>query len=89
MEKLVNELKVKIIETLNLIDVTPRDFDEDGPLIGGDLGIDSIDVLEMVMMIEKDYSVVIDNKELGEKVFVSLKTLARYIDQNRPEKTVS
>jgi len=89
MEKLLNELKKKIIETLNLIDVTPRDFDEDGPLVGGDLGIDSIDVLEMVMMIEKDYSVVIDNKELGEKVFISLKTLANYIHQNRPEKTVT
>jgi len=89
MEKLVQELKEKIIETLNLIDVTPQDFDEEGLLVGGDLGIDSIDVLEMVMMIEKDYSVVIDNKELGEKVFASLKTLARYIHQHRPEKKIS
>jgi acyl carrier protein len=89
MEKLLQELKVKIIETLNLIDVTPQDFDEEGPLVGGDLGIDSIDVLEMVMMIEKDYSIVIDNKELGEKVFASLKTLAGYIHQHRPEKMVS
>jgi len=84
MENLLNELKVKIIETLNLIDVTPDDFDVDGQLVGGDLGIDSIDVLEMVMMIEKDYAVVIDNKELGEKVFSSLKALASHIHQNRP-----
>jgi acyl carrier protein len=85
MEKLLNELKENVIETLNLIDVTPDDFDVDGQLVGGDLGIDSIDVLELVMMIEKDYSVVIDNKELGEKVFSSLKALANYIDQNRPK----
>ncbi len=83
METLLNELKEKVIETLNLMDVTPVDFDVDGQLVGGDLGIDSIDVLELVMMIEKDYSVVIDNKELGEKVFRSLRTLAVFIDQNR------
>jgi len=85
METLLNELKEKVIETLNLMDVTPADFDVDAQLVGGDLGIDSIDVLELVMMIEKDYSVVIDNKELGEKVFRSLRTLAFFIDQNRPK----
>jgi acyl carrier protein len=85
MENLLHELKEKVIETLNLVDITPDDFDVDGQLVGGDLGIDSIDVLELVMMIEKDYSVVIDNKELGEKVFRSLRTLAVFIDQNRPK----
>ncbi len=85
MEKLLQELKEKVIETLNLIDITPDDFDADAQLVGGDLGIDSIDVLELVMMIEQDYSIVIDNKELGEKVFSSLKALANFIDQNRPE----
>ena len=85
MENLLNELKGKVIETLNLIDVTPDDFQVDAQLVGGDLGIDSIDVLELVMMIEKEYGVVIDNKELGEKVFRSLRTLAAFIDQNRPK----
>ncbi|MFH2064262.1 MAG: phosphopantetheine-binding protein [Pseudomonadota bacterium] len=83
MENLLHELKGKVIETLNLIDVTPDDFQVDAQLVGGDLGIDSIDVLELVMMIEKDYGVVIDNKELGEKVFRSLRTLADFIHQNR------
>ena len=82
MNKLIEELKVRIIEVLNLVDETPEDFDEDGQLVGGDLGIDSIDVLEMVMMIEEDYGVIIANKELGEKVFVTLRTLAEYIYQN-------
>ncbi len=82
MKTLLNELRVKIIDTLNLVDVTWEDIDENDQLVGGTLGIDSIDVLELVMMIEKDYSVKIDNKELGEKVFASLKALAAYIGEN-------
>lgn len=82
MNSLVNELKINIIDILNLQDVTPDDFDENSRLVGGDLGIDSIDVLELVIMIEKDYGVIIDNKELGEKVFVTLTVLAEYIYQN-------
>ncbi|MBN1531138.1 MAG: acyl carrier protein [Spirochaetes bacterium] len=83
MEALLQELKMKIIETLDLVDVTPDDIKEDDQLVGGDLGIDSIDVLELVMMIEKDYGVKIDNKELGAKVFSSLRTLAQHIKDNR------
>ena len=52
-------------------------------MVGGDLGIDSIDVLELVMMVEKEYGVVIDSKELGAQVFASLKALADYIRQTR------
>ena len=85
MEKLIAELKLKIIDTLNLISVTPEAIDENARLVGGDLGLDSIDVLELVMMIEKDYGIRIDNKELGVKVFASLASLAGYINQNRPE----
>ncbi len=85
MENLVCELKEKIIETLYLEDVSKDDIDEEAPLVGGELGIDSIDVLELVMMIESDYSVIIDNKELGEKVFASLNALAAYIQSNRPQ----
>lgn len=83
MDNLKQELKEKIISTLGLLDVAPEDIDEDGALVGGDLGLDSIDVLELVMMIEKDYGVKIDNKELGVKVFASLNALADYILGNR------
>lgn len=85
MEKLLNELKHKVIETLNLVDISPDDIDGDDQLIGGKLGIDSIDILELVMMIERDYRVKIDNKELGLKVFASLKTMANHIRENSPE----
>ena len=83
MEELIAELKEKIIETLDLIDIAPQDINEDDRLVGGKLGIDSIDVLELVMMIDKDYSVKIDSKELGAKIFASIRTLAEYIQKNR------
>ncbi len=84
MNELVAELKVKLIDILNLSDITPEDIDENAQLVGGELGIDSIDVLEMVVMIEKDYGIKINNKELGEKVFATLSGLADHIRENRP-----
>jgi len=86
IDELVSELKVNIIKTLGLIDVTPEDIKDDAVLVGGDTGIDSIDVLELVMMIEKDYGVRIDSKELGAKVFGSVLALATYIFNNRRQK---
>jgi len=83
IEEMISELKVKIIETLGLIDVKPEDIGDDTRLVGGDLGIDSIDVLELVMMIEKDYGVKIESKELGVKVFASVRALATYIANNQ------
>ena len=53
--------------------------------MGGELGLDSIDVLELAMMVEKDYGLRIDSRELGARVFASLAALADYIHQNRPE----
>ncbi len=85
MQISINELKQKIIETLELEGFTPDDIGDDDLLIGGELGLDSIDALELVMMIEKDYSVKIDNKELGEKVFSSVKALASFIKESLPE----
>lgn len=86
VEEIISELKVKIIATLGLLDVTPADIKDDGPLVGGDTGIDSIDVLELVMMIEKDYGVKIESKELGVKVFASVRALATYILQAKKSK---
>ena len=86
LEELVSELKVKIIKTLGLMDVAPEDIKDDSPLVGGDTGIDSIDVLELVMMIEKDFGVKIDSKELGAKVFASVRALATYIFNNQRQK---
>jgi acyl carrier protein len=86
IEDLVGELKVKIISTLGLMDIKPEDIKDDAPLVGGDTGIDSIDVLELVMMIEKDYGVKIENKELGAKVFASVRILATHILESQRKK---
>jgi len=88
MNELIAELKVKLIALLDLTDLTPETFDENARLVGGDLGIDSIDLLEMVVMIEKDYRVIINNQEIGEKVFHSLSTLASYIQDHLPREAV-
>jgi acyl carrier protein len=86
IEELIGELKVKIIQTLGLMDVGPEDIKDDSPLVGGDIGIDSIDVLELVMMIEKDYGVKIESKELGVKIFASVRALATHIFNNQRQK---
>lgn len=82
---LLSNLKVKVIKVLNLMNVTPDEIDPDEQLVGGKLGIDSIDVLELVIMMEKDYHLTIDNKELGAQVFGSLRSMARYIIENTKE----
>jgi len=85
MEQLIEELKKKIVSILDLANLPSAHLDVDGPLVGGSLGLDSIDVLEMVIMVEKDYGLRIDNRELGEKVFASLRTMAAYIFENSPK----
>ncbi len=84
MDKLVEELKNKTLELLDLNYVNPAEVNADTPLFGDDdsLGLDSIDALEIVIMLEKDYGVRIDNKELGRKVMVSFSTLASYVKEN-------
>ncbi|MGD8837293.1 MAG: phosphopantetheine-binding protein [Desulfobacteraceae bacterium] len=84
-QTLLESLKVKVIEVLNLMSVQPAEIDPDEQLVGGRLGIDSIDVLELVIMMEKDYHLTIDNKELGAQVFGSLRSMARYIVENTKE----
>jgi acyl carrier protein len=83
---MIAELKEKIISTLGLMDVKPEDIVDDAPLVGGDIGIDSIDVLELVMMMEKDYGIKIENKELGAKVFASVRALAAFVLEKRRKK---
>lgn len=84
MDALIEELKGKLISLLNLQELTSEAFDPDARLVGGELGIDSIDVLEMVVMVEKDYGVLINNQEVGQEVFASLRALATYIEQHSP-----
>lgn len=74
------ELKAKIIESLNLQDITPDQIEDDAPLFGGGLGLDSIDALELVVMLEKNYGIVIKDIEEGRPAFRSVRTLADFIE---------
>ena len=82
-DPMVPELARKLVETLGL-DMAPETVDPDAPLIGAGLGIDSIDTLELVVLIEKDYGVKIDNRAAGAEAFASLNALAAFIRQRRP-----
>ncbi len=81
-DPLTAELARKLVETLGL-DMAPEALDPTAPLIGAGLGIDSIDTLELVVMIERDYGVKIDNRAAGVEAFASLDALASYVRQRR------
>lgn len=78
------ELKSQIIESLNLQDITPEQIDDDAPLFGTGLGLDSIDALELVVMLEKNHAIVIKDIEEGRPAFRSVRTLADFIAARRP-----
>lgn len=75
------ELKKLIINTLKLEDVTPGDIEDDAPLFGEGMGLDSIDALELVVALEKTYGVFIPDSEMGKKVFRSVNALAEFVRQ--------
>ena len=83
MEELVLELKKEIIEALNLEDVTPEDIDADEPLFGSGLGLDSIDALELSVLMEKDYGIKLANPAEGKAIFKSIRTIAEYVSSHR------
>ncbi len=79
MDALIEKLKVQIIEQLNLAEVKPEDIKPDGPLFGDGLGLDSIDALELIVLLEKHYGIKIQNPADGKKIFESLRTMAEFI----------
>ena len=84
MEKLIEELKQHLIENLNLEDLTPADIDAEAPLFGDEgLGLDSIDALEIIIILDKNYGIKLENPEQARPIFFSIRTLAEYIAQNR------
>lgn len=88
MENLINQLKADIIEQLNLVDVNPDDIQADTPLFGEGLGLDSIDSLEISVLLERKYQVKITNSQEGRKVFQSIRTIAEFIRERREAEIV-
>ncbi len=83
MDPFTTELKARIIESLRLEDTTPEQIDDDAPLFGEGLGLDSIDALELVAMLENQYHVVIKDLEVGRPAFQSVRALAAFIQAKR------
>ena len=84
MENLKNELKLKVIEALNLDGMTPEDIDDDAPLFGdAGLGLDSIDVLELIVLLEKNYGIRLASPAEGKEVFKSMAVMAAYVAEHR------
>ncbi len=83
MEELIRKLKEEIITVLNLEDLTPEEMKTEAPLFGAGLGLDSIDAIELVMMMEKNYGIKVETAKEGRKIFASIKTMAEYIVANQ------
>lgn len=85
MEELILELKEQIIKALNLEEMTPDDIDTDAPLFGEGLGLDSIDALELIVLIEKQYGIKLANPAEGKEIFKSVATIADFVSKNRKQ----
>ena len=83
MSELKLELKEKIIEQLNLEDIAIEEIADTDPLFGEGLGLDSIDALELIVMLDKDYGIKLADPKEGRKIFESIDTMAAYIEANR------
>jgi len=83
MGDLKQELKEKIIETLNLEDISIEDFGDNDSLFGDGIGLDSIDALELIVMLDKDYGIRLSDPKEGKKIFESVEVMAAYITENR------
>jgi acyl carrier protein len=84
MEELILELKQQLIEALNLEEMTPDEIDTDAPLFGdGGLGLDSIDALELIVLMEKRYGIKLASPAEGKAIFKNVRTIAEYVNENR------
>jgi acyl carrier protein len=83
MEELILELKEHIIDALNLEEITPEDIDNDAPLFGDGLGLDSIDALVLIVILDRYYGIKLANPAEGKAIFKSITTIAEYVVANR------
>jgi acyl carrier protein len=82
-EELIQTVKQLIIDSLRIEGMTPEDIETDAPLFGEGLGLDSIDALQLVVAMEKDFGVVVPDAATGTVVFQSVRSMADYIAENR------
>lgn len=83
MDELIEKLKVELIEQLNLEDMEPGEIDASAPLFGDGMGLDSIDALEIIVLLEKEYDIKINDPREGKDIMYSVSSLAGFIESNR------
>ena len=83
MEELKKALKEQIIDALNLEEMTADDIDNEAPLFGDGLGLDSIDALELIVILDKFYGIKLSNPAEGKAIFTNIDTIVDYIANNR------
>ena len=81
----MSDLKTQIIAQLNLQDVKPEDITDDQPLFVEGLGLDSIDALELIVLLQQNYKIKLSNADEGPKVFHSIRTMAEYITAHQAQ----
>ena len=86
MDKLMSDLKKQIVEQLNLQEIKPEDIGDDQALFVEGLGLDSIDALELIVLLQQHYNIKISNAEDGPKVFRTVRTMAEYITAHQAQK---
>jgi len=82
-EQLKQQLKEQIIEFLNLIDVKPEDIKDDEEIFGQGLGLDSIDAIELIVLLERKYGIKIKDPKEGRKILVDINTIVAYVEEHR------
>lgn len=82
-EALKLEFKKHLIHYLNLLDTTPEQINDEEPLFGGDLGLDSIDSVELIVLLDREYGIKIKNPTEGRQILVDVNTIVAYIEANR------
>ncbi|MCG8334178.1 MAG: phosphopantetheine-binding protein [Proteobacteria bacterium] len=83
MDELIAKLKEQIIEELSLEDLTADEIEDDEPLFGEGLGLDSIDALSLVVVLDREYGIQIEDPEQGKDILFSVKSIAEYIEKNK------
>ena len=83
MEELKHELKVKIKQISNLEDINIEDINDNDPLFGEGLGLDSIDALELIVLLDRDYGIRLADQKEGREIFKSIEVMATYIAAHR------
>ena len=84
MDALIAELKQKVIDVLNLEELSAEEINENTPLFGADgRGLDSIDALELIVLLDKEYGIRLSDPKQGKEIFYSIATMAEYIQKHR------